>query len=564
MSKDGSTRGRKQQGYALVAMMTLTTFASLMLFALAGLSVSLIRSQGAAREKGLALQSAEIGLDYARKMLTSSLRTGTKSSIEPTNGELEKITDLPPEFLVDTKVPTKVRIRIRNIGADDLNLLISSPYNAPDIKEASVFLPATSEEAQIVQYNPSYGFNWTDPSQSKKLTDSYFWLVEVTADRGVFSNSLRSMLCPIQKLSDDLPESPINQQNPFFPSTVVTNLGVQIGNPPNGSLFVMPAGPTSSWVETENGQSKFTAAIQTNGSASFTDSSSLVGDITISNPTDGAPTSVVNGKPLSVFGRISANSDVDLTNLKATNGPTVEWSSDNVYAAADLIAGNGTRQGTNQLPIEVNSSAPQSPYIPVQVPSAGDAAFFPAPRSDGTSTEVSLPPMNYRTNSLNTDQYSSKLVVNSPELSNGQPTRIFLDATSDAVAAIKIDSSKFENQGAPTDLQFFYAGTKPIFIDLTGSGIFNGVIYAPNATVTTSGTGDFTGAVVASQLNAHHVGSLQLDPAARKIAPAGLADDTSNDPGGGNSGTDSSNMKKPNGYKHVTWQQVSGSLVPAD
>ncbi|MGD9684372.1 MAG: collagen-binding domain-containing protein, partial [Candidatus Obscuribacterales bacterium] len=107
--------------------------------------------------------------------------------------------------------------------------------------------------------------------------------------------------------------------------------------------------------------------------------------------------------------------------------------------------------------------------------------------------------------------------------------------------------------GDARNMQIFYNGSKDLNIKLDTTA-FDGLIYAPNAKVAITGTGNFVGAIVGKKVFINNVGEVRFlndignDPAAPRYSQDPATVDLAANPG-----------FQP--YKVVTWQQVQKRLV---
>ena len=154
---------------------------------------------------------------------------------------------------------------------------------------------------------------------------------------------------------------------------------------------------------------------------------------------------------------------------------------------------------------------------------------------------------SFTTDSLSTENFAT-VVINSDTSPSGFPTQIFIK-DSKSPNPVNIDSSKFRNlTDSPKNLQIFYdgPGTVNIAVHAESDKGFNGLVYAPNATVNINGGGpnsQFNGAVVGRTTNIRMSGDMNLLPNADS----------------GSAGQNSS-LVTP-GYRASTFQQINGKLV---
>ncbi|MBX9669493.1 MAG: hypothetical protein K2X93_17860 [Candidatus Obscuribacterales bacterium] len=577
-TKRKAAKRRDSAGWALVAVMTVSVFATILLFSLAGLSASLLNSEAVTRQRNLALNGAEVGLDYARKLMNESLTSGNPSVIEPSDGETERVTELPSQYVPQLGDSCRVRVRVKRItGANMVDIGLKNSSFIPD---------QWNPLRRKLSTNWKFGDNWQDFAISDDAdapSKGYFWVVEVTSYTGIFASSVRAILVP------DGPDTkvtldPTPPKDVFFPQGIVADGNIDIGS---GFGYMDVASTGEGWsseqvnVGNPGDPSTFKAVVETNGTTKLEPGSLIYGNLKLTNPS-GATNSVLNGDGNSVvLGRVETNAvdlggvDGSVSGFQATAEAPFPAPSDNVLALGDLWAnlpnnsgdfwaGEG-RIGTNKTsPMVSQPASTQNQVSPNHVPSGQNSASlpsFPEPPADGSAyvpTDVSVPSGSYTAESIDSSNASAKLVFN--DSGPGTPTKIYIDPNTSGDAAVSLSTQFIVNNGDSTDLQIFYAGDKPLNIYLDADGDagnpnLKAVIFAPNATVNTQGVGEFYGSIVAKNLNINHVGAMQLDPnAARVVADRGGS--------GGGSGSIDPHARAPVSYRVATWQQISGSLVP--
>ena len=552
---------RSPKGWALIAIMTVSVFATMFLFSLAGLSATLLQTDGAARQRNYALAGAEAGLDYARLMLNKSLAEDVPTDIAPDAGERSKVYGVPVQYLPQVGNRCSVMLRITRITPEELGNLASLGFTA---------IPAGSN-LFLTDANSQNWSRYALANFEDSPNGSYAWKVEVTSYCGIFATSIRSVLvAENSEASGGL--SPSSRD-----SGVVGDEGVTFNPPDNGSILVKA--PTNEYSvddqisDTADGAPKsFNAAVRTNGSMTLSPSTTLFSDVVISNPNNFTGY-LLNGDPSSkIYGRVTApESSVSPENFSWNNGSSTANLNDNIVATADTLPSvdGQARVGDNQNPVSVAPESSdlrgsQTPY-PVPVPSTtSPLPAFPEnpPYPDAAALPNSVTPgQAYVTPSLDSAQATGALNFN--QQGAGSPTKIFVvdDSLNPSTDAVNISSKWINNGGNASDLQLYYAGAKPINIFFEagneGTGKLNMAIYAPNSTITFKGRGDFTGAVVGQRVNMFHDGSVQIDKSASQV----LTKQANNNNPGGN---DSSAAPKPRHYTVLTWQQVTGKLVPME
>lgn len=570
-------KARQPRGWALVAIMTVSMFATMFLFSLAGLSASLLQTEGAARQRSYALAGAEAGVDFVRMKLNESLASNIDADVAPAPGEASRDYGLPVQYIPQLGNRCRVMIRVSRIDNDLLTLLFQQnfPILAPENNSSrrldpSLWVPSETDWRRF-----------TVPDEELAPNGAYAWKVEVTSYCGIFATSIRTIMVA---------------QNPegsggFAPGDrayspgAITATSLDLGSG-SGDLAIQSTGNLDSADQTyvsqnanpddptTNDMKSFKAALRTNGTMRTEAGTKVYGDVQFTTPQGTTGTRLVGSDESTIYGRVIANSDAPVSeNLVYRDGPSAPGT-DNVQANADQFPSVPTnRIGTdpqsasgNQMPVYYDPASPTPPMtpFPMQVPSdTFSLPAFPTTPPDGMSgvPPVPVPAGNsYVTSSFSSDGATGQLVFN--QVGDG-PTKIFvtdgMSAFSDSadLPAIDINSRFLSNVGLPSNLQIFYSGNRPVKLSLDGgSAKLAMVVFAPNADVSTSGDGEFTGALVGKSLSINHSGSFKLDPAS---ADALVSKSSSNDPS-----TPGFVPPKPSHYVVLSWQQLSGQLVPLD
>ncbi|MBX3149435.1 hypothetical protein KF728_04695 [Candidatus Obscuribacterales bacterium] len=529
--------------------MTVSVFATMFLFSLAGLSTGLLQTEGAARQRNYALAGAEAGLDFARLQLNKSLADGIDTDIAPQAGEKSKDYGVPVEYLPQVGNRCKVMLRLTRITQDELGSLAEQGFTAIP-PGSNLFL----NEANSDDWSRNAISDWEQAPNG-----GYAWKVEVTSYCGIFATTIRSFLiAENSNSSGGLSYSSRDNTGLVGDKAISLNSqsALKIKSPGN------ELDPDDQIADSENGTPKsFNSAIRTNGKLTLGDTTSIFGDVVISSDTGS-----LTGSPSSrVYGRVTAPTSAVSQDSTPWNPGYVAYPTDSIRAIADLlpsISGAG-RTGDNMNPVQPAAQgsdlgAPQTPY-PMTVPSnITTLPSFPT-NPDATSTTVQSG-VSYATSNLDSDGATGPLIFDD---ASGSPTKVFVldDPNSTSSTAVNLSSRWITNNGSASDLQLYYAGSKPISIQLDSGGSGNAKIsisiYAPNADISFSGKGDFTGALVGKNINMTHDGTVQLDSEAAKSL---TKQSNSSTPGN----TESAGVPKPLHYTVLSWQQITGALVPSD
>jgi hypothetical protein len=446
------------------------------------------------------LNAAEIGMDYA----ICQFNTTYPCSIDPPAGQQQIQKSLPAGSFPNDLSGISVNITVKNIIAqsDWQNFQqISAIYN----KQLD---PFNTSSAKV-------NLSWQNPL-SGSLTASGYRIIESQAVRNGASRTIR---CFLQAKFDPSPNFPT-----IAPQSSITNS--YFGNPmfSNGAMIVAPSSGTLTIAPPRGAP---TLNISTNTQVTVGTGATIVGNVqvltalsglavppTVATPTaafssSGGPNGVIQGR-LTV-NSVAANGNV-ASSVVSSPGITPNLSGDTPDDVTAVLAGvprsglnasapsasgptaNGTGTSTNQVQIAPSAIASDS------------SVSFPSI----TSTSSTVPSGDYVTTDLSTSNFSVPATTGLTTDPSGTPVRVFVQ---DGLAqnAVQIDSSMMKNaSGIDSNLQIWYNGSSPVNINLD-SPSFTGLIYAPNATVTLTGNGSYSGAIVAGVLNAMNSGSIIVD-----------------------------------------------------
>lgn len=509
----------RQRGFALVTTIILGVAAVGVMMALFGSVLNVVHREGSGRGLTEIRLAAEAGVDYAVKQLNDAIALQQACPIDLTTSAV------PADYLPGFSGGT-VKVRIRQLSAADWNLMrnyssiyspMLDPLNGPgngDIKKSKYTAPIKTS-----------------------IRNDYWRVIESTAQRGFLSRSVRVFVEPRFDMPPGQSSFVVTNSAPqpsYFQNALFGNSSVQI-NPTSGSLTVTGGSPSGG---------QYPLSVQSNMAAMVGNGATLQGDLAVSNNLIGAPQAVVvgdsGGNTGTVNGRMTTNSAVSTDFVATANAPTPPQG-DNVLADADLAAGGSGRLGINLTdPLDTSSQINQLASAPVSIDSS-------APMLPDLSGGAQLSGNYSATNLSSTGSTTPSQVV--------APVKVFVDDGASSVSAVDIKSSAISNSGAAENFQIWYNGSRPVKINLDTN--FQGLIYAPNAPVTLSGTGNFNGAIVGDQVALNGSGTVTI----RTDLQAATS--------GGSGGTLAPNYMvnaqgEPvlQGYKAVSWQESTKTLVP--
>lgn len=583
----GSMRLRAREtrkGYALISVLVIGSLAVMFMLALGNTLINITQSEAYTKRKAGLINAAITGRDYIISQLCQAKRNGNALPYNLDESNPRTVIPIPNSVTNESEI--QVRCCLRKLTATEKDSL-SADW-------ALLGLTSSGPNPAMFATLP-----YNEPISTVQMSDE-FYIVEATATRGVFHQSVRSIIAPVFPTLADYEEGGPFELDRLFPaSTSGGGIGafavssLNLSSPRGGSLIV------EAWTGSEQAsdvllnQVKTTTAptdpksfklqLQSNQSARIGDNTTVIGDITVSNNLAQAPNNVVSvsDDQAQILGRVLTNSGSN-TSVMSSQKPKAEQG-DNVVALADEAATvntiselswNTERLSPNDIP--TNFSAGVTPITPSPIPSPENydnynqlgAVLTQLSSGVGNTVDFDLSKISsteavsgFRVSSLNTSSdYFDPVVINE---NNSYPTRIYIDGGNNQTALI-LDSNKFQNDSDPRKLQFFYPGTGEAIINIKSGTDFNGLIYAPNATITIKGTGDFNGAVVGKDVTVKLNGKLRLlseDQLAKQggIGPQGLLSPSSILIAG-------STERAPAviGYKPITHQELSADLIPTN
>lgn len=515
--------------------------ASLLMLGIAATILSAYRYETFKRLRGELRNGAEAGIDYAIAQLNTAAVAGNIASIDiPSGGSGPVTSPVPAVYVPSANMTVQVVVSKVPTTADWQKIASWSSIYAPQLDPAN---------------SVSNGF--TSPPTTNVQLDRWR-IVQSTAQ---YPSGLYRTITTILQPRYDMPPGgptmlPPGTNQPYFNNALSGNTAVTLQPTGTSGLIVSGTGSTSPAV-LQGGQYNYLLTVSTNQVATVGAGTDLQGNLQVSSSSSGSnPTASANqpnGNLISnlstsavIEGRATSNGSFSSSTLQAPTGtPSIPGSgplpTDNVLANADefnLPANspyqfNGSnpnytslpRQGTNSTAptasgLSGSSSIPQNLMAP-GVTATTNTSALPSLTSLPVSNGVaSLSAGTYQTTNLDTSTLSTPVSI-VPTQTQSQ-TQIFIQGQNNALnpTAVNINSAMFQNNtGDATNLQIWYNGNAPININVSPSAPFNGLIYAPNATVNVSGSGTFTGALVSANAKVTMTGTMGLRTDLANAAP---------------------------------------------
>ncbi len=561
---------RKRKGYALISIIAIGFAAVAFLLAVAEIVTSSMRVTSANRWNELLRNAAEIGIDYAIDQYNS-----VPGGLDPPNPNATTSTIvLDPSYLQNCGVPnvsvTITSVRMINSDVSDWSQLqtISSTYS-PQLdptRTASLFLSPTSTS---LMSSPGGGYR----------------VITSTASNGISSKSIRVVLRarfdPPPDLNNQLGGATPSYQS-IFPSTPLFS---------NGSLQLNSSNLTIQGFNSQTGQSNtahsavdsqnnpyaaYDLNVMTNTFAQLGPNNTIIGDLSVlSNSSGNAPIVQIPGLTNggTIEGRLIGNGTIPTTGSNAVviapSGPSGTVPAPGVGSANVLADADGgpnstsTRQGLNaSQPSNSPAGFSQTLLAPTPVSSGTSLAplAFMASNNESINGANSSNGItgNYSSMGLTTDGMSAGSHVSIANSSG--PVTIFVQ-DSGTNTAINLDTQFINaaNAGQTSsarNLQIYYQGTDAVNLKINGN-TFTGIIYAPNAPVTISGTGTFNGGIVGGNVSVTLNGSMNLyTDLSTAPASSKSGQQAAQAPGGSLYYQSGANGPVIQGWQPVTWQEL--------
>ncbi len=562
---------REAKGFALVATMVIGVCSLALLLAIGSNVLNVYTSEAVRRHNSELRGAAEAGIEYAIGELGKCALTGQICSLDPSDAQTSKITNLPSSILAATS------------GSSDNSRQINKLQILVKVKKFQLIASELGEfkkwsSLYSPQLDPTLSLSSSFETPKETNVNQVMW--RVIECRAAFvsepndinspplaSKTIRVVLDPVFDLprGNEAGFAPPSTQN-YFQNGAFGNHSLNVSGASVAWAGIQPTKPDS------QGNPKFKLSISSNRLINLT-AANVKGDVLIPNnqlvQSDSGKAIIVSNSSV-IEGRLLTNgessSDTAVNSgISANPGdhPQVVPVVDNVLAEAAGVGVN--RLGdNNRLPQDNNAGLVQSGLAPA--PSGRDAQPLPdlgaVAASDGPLTSNTG---DWSTSSLTTNSVpsGSQIAVSDKFGSgDGSPTRIFvndssLDANGSSLSsspAVDLSAYSFSHTTDPSSLQIWYQGKRDINIHLDQD--FAGTIYAPFAKVNFDGTKNFTGAVAGKEVNMNSTGDFKL--------LSGDFSDSSAGPNGGiglkysydsNAGT-----LLPTGYRVVTWQETGVTM----
>lgn len=281
------------------------------------------------------------------------------------------------------------------------------------------------------------------------------------------------------------------------------------------------------------------AQIGSNQNITFTGNTTIDGNVVANN--NKSTTSIVGSSATKIGGNLTFNGSMENNGNVSAGSPPDAFIADTPENNSDLsiptnrinVLGDGQ---LHQASGQINQQVTQTDFAPSNLTKAGASATYSSntptaitvvPPSQGqvvnlgavnltAGTTMTLPPGNYTASSLNVSR-GAQLNIDMTNTANANGVNISVQGDSSSSTPISI-SGKVSQIGIPVakanNFQLFYNGTQSVSVRLNDSGsAFNGLIYAPNASVSVLMRGqEFHGAVAGNSVQLAGFGKFFYDP----------------------------------------------------
>ena len=547
--RSSTAASSRDQGYALLTILVIGMSAITFLMTLASTMNAVFHEEGRRRNVEQLRVASEAGIDWAISQLNQAAQAGTVATIDVVPPQTAKTTTLPADYLHATMGSASNAAAIANLNVNVTVKMVPPPPGSSAWTTISHF--SSIYNPQLDPAN-SVTTSWTHPASTNVTVDQWR-ILESTATTANATKTIRVILQPRHDPPPDPPGQPPSGTNnqPYFNYALSGNNAVTFA-PSGGPLTVQGVGTASpAYPLQTTGEYNYYLSVNSNQTAAVGTGTDLKGNVQVSsqltiptNPTAQAnqPPSGQNLNPLNagvIEGRVTSNG------YFSSSTGTIPWgtastmlSTDNVLSNADqyspAVMSSGyqpfpsltytslSRQGVNtSQPTAQNLSGTASPLsqnlMAPAMTTAATTQFLDFSSLPVTGSTATLNGGQYQTTSLMADPstgLSNPVSISGQDLSgNPMPTQIFVQRPLDPTVntPVSISSNLLQNNsGTASNLQIWYSGYEPVNINVTGGVPFNGVIYAPNAPVTISGSGTFDGAVVGGSVNVTMNGTMNL------------------------------------------------------
>jgi hypothetical protein len=476
-------RTRTNSGVALISIIVLAACSLVFMLALAAIVSQVSLSASKTKWNAELKTAAEVGLDYA---IGQYLSVPNSCALDPNPPALVSVNSLPAPAAAGLSPGISVTIVVKEISP------LAPRTDWTTLMQKSIIYNKQLDPANTV----STGFG-SPLSTSISITNGGYRILESTATRNGVSRTIRSVLVA-QTSSGGVPgASGSPPQQSFFAQPFFSN-GPIAFSPSAGSLTVQGDGPTPVTQNTgPPSYYSYNLNVSTNTQASIGTGTAIQGNVNVLSSASGSSsTANINGG--TVDGRLTSNGDFG-SSVQFTPGAAA-GGTDNVIANADSVGSgipNAPRSGVNSSPAVDSGSSPQYAMSPA----------IQAPPGTPNLPTGNVSSGDYVSSGFDNTVSGSVAASYGSTNTGNAPMRMFI---SDNGNAVNMDTGKLATPAnTPANFQVWYSGAQPVNVNLNGAP-FSGMIYAPFAQVTISGTGNFTGGIVAGSINATNSGNITV------------------------------------------------------
>lgn len=315
------------------------------------------------------------------------------------------------------------------------------------------------------------------------------------------------------------PENPSGQKNlnpkTFFNNALFASNQLVLNNVDPNTNKPLPSSQTLT-VNSENGTR--VAQVGSNTNVTFVGNTSVDGSVVANNP--GKTASVTGSSTNKIGGNLTYNGVMSSNGSNASQPAFIADNFQNIvtYGFNNInVLGDG-RVGIFTQPGTISAQTTTTPMVPSL--SASNSTNLGVINVAANQT-LTIPAGNYTANSITVQPGGQILTA---AAADGSATGVVINVTGATASDAAIDiggkgiSNSFSNA---QNLQIFYGGAKQVNVSMSSNfSQFYGLIYAPNADVSLTMTGqDFHGAIASNNLNIGGYGRFWFDPATVGLNP---------------------------------------------
>lgn len=486
-SKSPESKNSRDQGFSMVAVTAFTVVAGCWMLMTAGIALPVYQKAAEFRYWSAVRGSAEAGLDYAVSQLDTAYRAGTTSTYDDTIIDgTAKSTTVPGSVIGSAAT---VVVTVNNVRA-----------------------PSTTAV---------YNTQLDDQVSGNVVGNKNLWrIVSATSTYAGLSSTVRVVLAPIMTVnpasSGSGSSGTTTTNTPFFQYALFSQNALSTSGNMHSDAYDSRLGAYSS-----SNKNNYRGNVGSNTSISIGGNTAIGGNLQVFSLPKGSTTAVVASRNANatVANQVKVNGIT--SGLTGTTG-TAPGGSDNVLAmeygsprTGDYTTPIDKSLSADQMTLSVAPSAPQGAYNVGAISVSGNGVVIvrngaPAVTSInvGANNTVYIPPGNYKASSMSISGNGQIRIENGVTTD----TVFSMEGSTPGSNVVQIAGNGVANSTAvPARFQVVTNSSKNVLV--SGNADFQGVIYAPSASVSIAGNGNVYGAIVGKSITSAGNGFVHFDMA---------------------------------------------------